>query len=365
MTAAEILEEIEALVLVCRADGTVEYVNRHLEAAAGRSRQSLVGSSWIESLVPREHRDGAAALLGRAVTSRRPVAEELPLVDAAGLHHTIRWALRPADTGVPLRLVAVGTDVTDLAETGKKARLAERLCAIGTLSAGLAHEIRNPLNAALLQLEVLARLVKRSGAPEAEAMTGRLDLASQELRRLAQLLCEFLAFAQPDDPQLETADLRPLLSAQARGLESSLAARGIRVAVSVPEGPLLASHDSAHLRGAVECLLRNAAEAVPDGATIELIGRPEGEGAAIDVRDTGPGIPRALLGRIFDPFFTTKEDGTGLGLAIVHSTVQQHGGSIRVKSEPSRGTTFSIWLPRSPPTDGPIASRGPAPRAAG
>ncbi len=234
-------------------------------------------------------------------------------------------------------------------------RIAERLAAVGTLSAGLAHAVRNPLNSALLQIEVLERFSRRSlPGPLAGQIGGRADLAAQELRRLDRLLTEYLAFAEPRALDFRPGDIRSILTAQAELFEAPAARRRIRIDVSVPDSPLVVEHDTARLEDIVGNLLRNALEASEEGGTVSLSGTEKAGGAAIEVRDRGPGIPRALLGRIFDPFFTTKMDGTGLGLAIVHSLVRQHGGSIRVESHPTQGTSFVAWLPRVRPPDEPV-----------
>ncbi len=225
---------------------------------------------------------------------------------------------------------------------------AERIVAMQTLSAGLAHEVRNPLNAAKLQLELLERRLRRSQAEP--RLLESTTLVHQEIGRLTGLLNEFLAFARP--PQLSTSshDLRAIVWHVLELERPAALARGVRFNVeperSASAPPIEAEVDAGKLHQVVQNLVRNAVEASARDQVVEVEVASAQQAATITVRDHGPGIPPEVLARIYEPFFSTKEGGTGMGMAIVHSLVTLHGGTIDVTFD--HGTVFTVTLPRRP-----------------
>lgn len=220
--------------------------------------------------------------------------------------------------------------------------LADRLTAMQTMSAGLAHEVRNPLNAAKLQLELLERRLRRDGHDS--RFLEPTELAQKEIERLTALLNDFLAFARPPELHAQPHDVAAILR-QVVDLEG-LAAERRGIALSLGEAaPLVAEIDAPKLHQVVLNLVRNAVEAVPPGGRVTLSLAPEETRFVIRVEDDGPGIPEPIRTRIYEPFFSTKEGGTGLGMSIVHSLVSLHGGAIELASGPA-GTRFDVAIPR-------------------
>ena len=217
----------------------------------------------------------------------------------------------------------------------------DRLIAMRTLSAGLAHEVRNPLNAARLQLELLERRVRRQGydAKLIETTTH----ANHELQRLTDLLNDFLSFARPPELHLSEQDVvevcRRVLDAE-RPLAQH---RHVHLELE-PHEPLVARVDAGKLHQIIQNLVRNAVEAAPSGGHVHVRIADGDHTVHVRVRDDGPGIAADVLARIYEPFFSTKEAGTGMGMAIVHSLVTQHGGRIDVETS-SSGTAFEIVVP--------------------
>src|SRR6185295_2411826 len=202
----------------------------------------------------------------------------------------------------------------------------DRVVAMQTMSAGLAHEVRNPLNAAMLQLELLERRLHRSASDR--KLIEPTELAQKEIERLTRLLNEFLSFARP--PELHTQE-HDVVAVVRQVLEPERAAnepRGVTLELDAEPAQVLAEVDVAKLHQVVVNLVRNACEAVAGGGKIRVGIRVDDARCQIRVADDGPGIPDEVRPRIYEPFFSTKEGGTGLGMSIVHSLVSLHGGSI-------------------------------------
>ena len=240
-----------------------------------------------------------------------------------------------------------------LLEKETQLRRADRLSALGQLSAGLAHEIRNPLGAIKGAVEILEEDYP-AGHPKAEFYA----IILKEVKRLNDVVTNFLNFARPVALHFAPVDVLEVLT----GLEGLISgqARAYRVQIftSFHMGPARVMADEALLKQAFLNIALNALEAMPDGGDLAISTRladpatagildsePHQEWVEAIFDDTGCGILEEHLGRVFDPFFTTKKDGTGLGLAITYRIIENHRGIIRVMSQPGKGTTFVITLP--------------------
>jgi signal transduction histidine kinase len=246
--------------------------------------------------------------------------------------------------GATPALCAIGIDVTNEYELSVRTRRAERLAALGTMAAGLAHEIRNPLNSANLQLNVARRRLARSKASEGSHAIKAVDLAESEMKRLASLVQDFLQFASPQPLRLAFADLRATAELMLAFLLPEAKAAGVTLQLA-PGHPVELELDDEKVKQVLLNLLRNAIEATGRGGhVIVRVSGAAGANALLTIEDDGPGWPADTP--IFEPFFTTKDQGTGLGLAIVHRIVMDHGGSVDADSRPGK-TTFTIRLPRA------------------
>jgi signal transduction histidine kinase len=287
------------------------------------------------------HRAAEAAFLANAsasLTSLRGILTAsvvmlLALVAAMG------WVIY-RDTIAPLR--------TKLVQSQTLLEKQEKLVTLGTLAAGIAHEIRNPLTSLKARLYTLEKHLQT--VPAARKDT---DIISAEISRLEHIVQDILSFARPSDPMLKTIAADTLLR-EVQGLMSpNLESREVQLVVeSGPE--LLIRADSGHLKQVLVNLVRNAAEAIDGAGTVTLrtraarapLGGRETDAVILEVADNGKGIPPEVEKRLFDPFFTTKETGTGLGLPIAARIVEKHGGMLQYQTRPGHGTTFGVVLPR-------------------
>ncbi len=233
-------------------------------------------------------------------------------------------------------------------ELARRAAMAEKLAAVGTMTAGLSHEIRNPLNAAALQLVVLERRVGKLPAGEQGPLLQPLHLVRDEIRRLDHILEDFLQFARPREFYPKPVEVAPVLDRVLTLLGGPADKRHVRVMRDFEEVPPVAG-DVERLQQVVVNLGLNALDAVREGGWVRVSCRPSDDPEIVEILidDSGPGVPPEIRERIFEPFFTTKAEGSGLGLPIVHAIVTQHGGTITVEDAPEGGARFALRVPRA------------------
>lgn len=232
----------------------------------------------------------------------------------------------------------------ELRETQASLRRTERLAALGQLTAGLAHELRNPLGTIKASAEMLMKPATKN---RPEVMDEMAAYIASEVDRMNGLVASFLDFARPLKLQPAEADLREVLAEVVRD-QAELAARcSVQVLQKSDGGPLVFRFDRDLLRVALANLLQNAIQASAAKQTVELRAQAGEDEVTIYVSDAGEGIAPVQLESIFNPFFTTKPKGVGLGLALVAKIVDEHGGRVRVWSELGRGTRFEVTLPKS------------------
>jgi signal transduction histidine kinase len=216
----------------------------------------------------------------------------------------------------------------------------------------LAHEIRNPLNAAVLQLHLLERhLGKLQIEPEIHAaLRKRTEIVGAEIGRLNRLLTEFLDLARPRGIALELVHVGSLVE-DVLALERDTAANsGVAIERDLEAEGCVVIGDREKLKQVVINLVVNALEAMKEGGTLTAKVACEAGRVVLTIEDTGPGIEPAVLSEVFEPFFTTKEGGTGLGLSIVRKIIDQHGGHVRIESQRSKGTRVTVAIPARRPT---------------
>ncbi len=354
------VELAHVLIVGLDGDGKIRLFNREAERITGFARDEVLGSSLVELLGidggdgDRRPGDIFVAHSGRHTWAPDATGEpqfaaplETAIRTRSGNSRTVLWQLSYAPSeGDDVCLFALGRDVTDEKALLARTQQQEKLAAIGTLAAGLAHEIRNPLNGAQLHVTYLSRSLKKANAhPE---LVETLAVVADEITRLGALVTEFLAFARP-----KPLSVRPLTAQALLERVAQVAAPGeprAPITLDVPGTPIEFLADGAKLEQVLLNLTQNAIEAIAgaNGGRVVLRARRQPRTVTIEVEDNGPGI--APDTPVFDAFFTTKPQGTGLGLSISHRIVTDHGGTLDVDSR-SGHTVFRAVLP----IDGPPA----------
>ena len=248
-------------------------------------------------------------------------------------------------------LVGVFKDLTQIRDLEEEMRRKDWLASLGEMSAGMAHEIRNPLGALAGAMQMLRR------DATGDETNGRLmDIAIREATRLDNIITEFLQYARPPALNLAEHDLNKVLAETLDLVQHEARARSnIKIVTTLAAEALAAQVDQDQLRQVFWNMATNAFDAMPEGGQltittscrhIDIAGR-KSDVIEIAFQDTGEGIPKQNLDKIFLPFFTTKKEGSGLGLAAVHRIVDLHGGWIKVDSRAGHGSRFVVCMPRS------------------
>ncbi len=234
-------------------------------------------------------------------------------------------------------------DLESVREIESELELSRRLSAIGRLTGGVGHEVKNPINAIVVHLELLRN--KLSG-PDAPAMR-HLDVIQSEIQRLDRVVQTLIDFSRPMELQLEDEDLRGITSAVLMLASAEMATHDVQLVTELPQRAVVVKVDADMLRQAILNIVLNGTQAMPNGGTLRILLSEEARHAVLRVSDDGEGIAAEVLPRIFDLYFTTKKDGSGIGLAMCYRIVQLHAGVLEVESEPGRGSTFTMRIPLS------------------
>ena len=315
--------------------------NQTAESILGYSHSDVLGKNALEIMPP-----ACMALLQGLKTEKKVIEEEIdcPLADGRIISLEVIATALEEDNGNFLGYVILFRDITEIRHLKKEMERSQRLASVGSLAAGIAHEIRNPLSS----IKGFATFFKERyrNNPEDQKTA---EIMVQEVERLNRVIGQLLEFAKPVEMKRQLASIQEVIRHTLIMIESQAKAKSIAVQTDLPEhmGKIFIDRDK--ITQVLLNLYLNALEAMEDGGTLRVAVLPhEGRMVRIDVTDTGKGIDEKDLARIFDPYFTTRSSGTGLGLAIVHKIMESHDGELRVTSEPDKGTTVSIFLPVSP-----------------
>ncbi len=346
--ARNILQSIPTGVLTVNGTGLITVVNPPAESVLGRSLADLLGNTY-ESAFGKQ--DPFRLALESALHDRQYLDHyDLSREDGTGARRIIRisTAELAGDEDGPGGVILLAKDVTDWLALEQRVRTADKLAALHTLSAGVAHELRNPLSAVDLNLHLLEDELHESRVSSRKAAE-YLRVLNAECRRLSVILDNFLKFARPGTLQVQVVDIEGLIQQIVSLMQYEAEAQGIAIEVTVANDMTPVIGDATQISQVLVNILVNAFQAMPSGGTcritVRMTEREETEWCELTVRDSGQGINKEDLPRLFEPFYTTKATGTGLGLAVAYRIIQDHGGMIDVASTPGQGTVVTVQLP--------------------
>jgi signal transduction histidine kinase len=241
-------------------------------------------------------------------------------------------------------------DMESAAQLGQELEVSRRLAAIGRLTAGVGHEVKNPINAMVVHLELLRGKLAPGGAEAFPGAQRHVDILAGEMQRLDRVVQTLADFSRPMELHLREHDLRQVIGVVLELTAVEMEENGVRVGVEAPHEPIVVRADAELMQQAVLNLLLNGMQAMPEGGALRVKMWREHQLAVVEVIDEGIGIPAELLPRIFELYFTTKAKGSGIGLAMTYRILQLHGGAMDVRSNadpqsPERGSVFTFRLP--------------------
>jgi signal transduction histidine kinase len=232
-------------------------------------------------------------------------------------------------------------DLESAEEIESELELSRRMAAIGRLTSGVGHEVKNPINAIVVHLELLKSKLGDTGTPAAR----HLEVIDAEIHRLDRVVQMLVDFTRPVELQLREQDLRSVINDVLALAAEELSTHDIALVSQMPPNPLMANCDADLLKQAALNVIQNGAQAMPEGGTLEVSLAEDRKFAVLRISDQGAGIPDEIKDKIFDLYFTTKSGGSGIGLAMTYRIVQLHHGSIEVQSKLDRGTEFLLRIP--------------------
>ncbi len=335
--SSEVINNLPVGLLATGRDGRMSVINSAAERISGLKASHITGK------LPDEVLPSTLCSLRNVIDRGKPVIEYETECDFGGKTTplSVSAAKIANDQGDFLGNIFIFRDLGEVRRLQDEVRRKEKLAALGSLAAGIAHEIRNPLSS-------IKGFAKYFEGHCAEGSEGHelAGVMTKEVDRLNRVISELLEFAKPSDLKTRPMNINDLIEHSLRLIRQDAEAKKIRVEFTRDELLPQAEIDPDRFTQALLNLYLNAIQAMDGGGTLSV--RASATGAAdirIEVEDSGKGIPSGSLGSIFNPYFTTKSSGTGLGLAIVHKVIESHRGEIKVRSAAGKGTAFSILIP--------------------
>ncbi len=370
-----IVDSSDDAIVGISLDGMVQSWNRGAEQVFGFTREEAIGR-YHADFATQQHRDEAIHVFERIRRGERiPGYESVRVTkDGARIHVALTMSIVRDGSGKPIGIAQIARDVTKRRQLQHQLMMADRMASVGTLAAGAAHEINNPLAYVLGNIDFALRETKGAlGLQPTADLSAKLRDVDQALNeakegaeRVRHVVRDLKLFSRSEEEQRGAIDLRSVAESSIRMAWNEIRHRAKLVKDYADVAPVDA--DPSRMGQVLLNLLVNAAQAIPEGHAdrneIRVSTRMVDHKVIVEVRDSGGGIPPEIRDRIFDPFFTTKAVGvgTGLGLSICHGIVTSVGGEISVESEVGKGTTFRIVLPASKEKMALAPAGGPAPR---
>jgi signal transduction histidine kinase len=332
------------------SDAVAHFIERSDAAEAGLAVDDMIGLRMEQIFLPETML--GAAVLAASKRGAQISAETVTLEDGRQVQISLdRIGAGSGGVNQDMGTLVTLRDTGTALELEQELEVARRLAAIGRLTANVGHEVKNPINAMVVHLELL-RGKLAGGALERESAQKHVDILADEMRRLDRVVETLADFSRPMDLDLREHDLRSVVEQTLELAGAELKEHGIDIKTSTSPAPVTVRVDAELLRQALLNLLLNAMQAMPSGGVVRVSVRRDQRLAIVEIADNGSGIPASLLPRVFDLYFTTKPKGSGIGLAMTYRILQLHGGTMEVRSDaepasPTRGTTFTLRIPIS------------------
>jgi signal transduction histidine kinase len=321
-------------------DSRVVLVSASVERFLGRPRRELLGRTAAEIFTPGSELGG---LILDGFHLQRPIAQtELESPNGKRMQVSLDFI---HERGTPIGALLILRDAESVRQIGDEIEMSRRMSASGRLTRGVAHEVKNPINAIVLHLQLLQNKLQQVDPDTRRHM----DVIGNEIHRLDRVVQILVDFTRPRDLRIEEIDLKRLLDDVLVLATPDAEQHGVAIVRDLAPGSLTVKVDLDFMKQAILNVVLNGVQAMPEGGTLTISAHSEEDQVITEIRDTGGGIPPELQEKIFELYFTTKHGGSGIGLAQTYQVMQWHYGSVDFVSVDGHGTTFRLILPLSEP----------------
>ena len=332
----QLMESLQDGLILFTRDSRVVLVSSSAVRFVGRPRNEIIGHT-VEEIFKSDGRLGSVVLDAFALHQSFP-QREIELENGQRVQLALDFI---SERGERIGALLTMRDAESVRRIENEIELSHRLASIGRLTSGVAHEVKNPINAIVVHLELLREKMR-----EVQPDTRRhMDIISNEIHRLDRVVQTLVDFNRPVELRLKTVDLRRVLEEVTQLALPQAEQNGVNIItqLGVDSFPVLVDRDL--MKQALDNVVLNGVQAMSAGGTLRITSRHDDKSATVEVRDAGPGIPPEIRDKIFNLYFTTKKTGSGIGLAMTYRVLQMHHGSLDFETELGRGTTFRLCLP--------------------
>jgi signal transduction histidine kinase len=334
----QILGNLQDGILLFTGDGRAVLVSEAARRFLAIEQGSLLGRHALEIF---ENSTVLGRTLRQAFESGSPLAQ-VEVRTETGRHIQASLDMIQDDrNGQGLGALVSLHDLESVQEIESELELSRRMAAIGRLTSGVGHEVKNPINAIVVHMELLKSKLDGASAPAVR----HIEVIDAEIHRLDRVVQTLVDFSRPVELKLIEQDLRPVIQDVLSLAADELSMHNVTLVSRLPAKPLLAKIDVDLLKQAVLNVVLNGAQAMPQGGKLEVVLEEDGRSAVLRISDEGPGISEEIREKIFDLYFTTKNEGSGIGLAMTYRILQFHHGSVEVQSNAGSGAEFLLRIP--------------------
>jgi len=334
----QILSNLQDGILLFTADGRAVLVSEAARRLLNVERGSLLGQSPAEIF---DRSTVLGKILIEAFEARRALAKEEVTTETWRRIAVSLDFIHDGQSPQGLGALVTLHDLESVEQIESELELSRRMASIGRLTSGVGHEVKNPINAIVVHLELLKNKLGQASAPALR----HLEIIDTEIHRLDRVVQTLVDFSRPVELQLREQDLRPVIQGVLALAAEDFSTRNVTLVSRLPATPLVVNIDADLLKQAVLNVIQNGAQAMEQGGKLEVVLEEGGKNAVLRVIDEGPGIPEEIREKIFNLYFTTKSGGSGIGLAMTYRILQFHHGSVEVKSEAGHGAEFLLRIP--------------------
>ncbi len=344
----QIMGNLQDGLMLFTHDERIVLVSASAERFVGRVRSDILGKSVYEVFTPETR-------LGRLVLDCFELHQDIAAREIETDHKRVQVSLDFIEEGgQKIGALLTMRDAESVHRIEDEIELSRRMAAIGRLTSGVAHEVRNPINAIMVHLQIMREKIQGID-PESRR---HMDVIGSEIQRLGRVVQTLLDFTKPVELRLVETDLRRLTEEVAMLAGPEAARHGVIVQTDLSDGPLPVKVDADLVKQAVLNIANNGIQSMPNGGTLTLSGHRDDGIVQIDIADQGGGIPPEVGEKVFNLYFTTKKTGTGIGLAMTYRVMQLHNGDVSFDSRPGQGTTFHLRFPAQEQTRTAVRSEG-------